>query len=245
MQFVYFILSVNMILMFFQCGESVTEYETVDEQETTGTTVIRFIHSAATTGGIDIYYLDVGTDQLEGIISNAEYGKQYGYYEFDSGSLGFEAYISGTDLLAASVIDDFQDGWKYSVVATDFGATLNPTLLVVADTTGTPGTGNAFLRFLHASADAPDIDIREADGTTIFEDLSRYQPTTYIEMEADTYFFRVVSSETGDDLPEISAITLLPGVHYMAILSGTVNGLPGPGFNVKMYPETGISRAMG
>ena len=35
----------------------------------------------------------------------------------------------------------------------------------------------------------------------------------------------------------------IPGAYQfeMAILSGTVNGLPGPGFNVKMYPETGIS----
>jgi len=241
MKFANLLLFAYIGLNFSGCGESVTQIEDTVTPESTGTTEIRFIHSAASTDAIDFYYLDLNTNSMDGIFSYAEYGTQYGYYDFGSGAFGFEAVLSGTNLSGASIADDFEDGGKYSVVAVDFEATLNPALLVFTDTNEEPLTGNTFFRFIHASADAPDIDILGTDDIPLFEDISQYQATDYLEIGAGTYFLRGVSSGTGDHLPEIGAITLLSGVNYTAILSGTVNGLPGPGFNVKMYPEPSIS----
>ena len=228
-------------LMVSGCGESVTESEEVTTPtESTEEAEIRFIHSAASTDEIDIYYLDLNNDIFEGIISNAEYGKQYGYYSFNSGTRSFEVYLAGTNLTGATVTGEFEDGGKYSVIATDFDATLNPSLIVFPDTTDAPPIGSAFLRFIHASADAHDIDILGGDDTPIVESLSLYQAAAYIEIDAGTTVYRAVSSDSGIDHPRLDAITLLSGVSYTAILSGSVNGLPGPGFNLKMYPETSI-----
>lgn len=228
-------------LMVSGCGESLTESEEGPiPTETTEEAEVRFIHSAASTDEIDIYYLDLNSDYFEGIVANAEYGKQYGYYNFYTGTRSFEAYLTGTNLIGATITYEFENEGKYSVIATDFGATLNPSLGIFPDTTDLPPVGSAFLRFIHASADAPDIDIHGGDDTPIVESLSRYQTSVYFELDAGTYVYRAVTSDTGTDLPRLDPITLISGMSYTAILSGSVNGLPGPGFNIKTYPETSI-----
>jgi len=201
---------------------------------------VRFIHSAPSTDLIDFTYLLYDSDQYGDIATEVGYGEQNGYFVFLSGTRTFRVYLSGTSLSIASVTTSVEENKKYTVITCDLEAAINPSLLVVADTTQAPESGKAFLRFIHASADAPDLDIRGSDGNPLVEDLGRYEASGYIELDAGTYEFTAVSSGTETELLGLVPLTLTSSISYTAILSGSAYGLPGAGLNAELYQEMGV-----
>jgi len=146
--------------------------------------------------------------------------------------------------------------------------TINPSLITVEDTAETAPEGKAFVRFMHASADAPDMEIQKADGTILATNLSRYQLSGYVEMpdmeiqkadgtilatnlsryqlsgyveiEEGTYEFSVCSSETGEELLLSDPLTLSSGNNFTVIISGSFGSLPSPMLNARLYQETNL-----
>lgn len=229
------------VILLIIVGLLVTNCETITGTEDDELAYVRFIHMAAGTDEIDFIYKDLDDDYYYVIVYEVTYGEQYGYYYFVADSnRNFRAYLSGTNLVVASATITLEEDGKYSILATDFGTSINPSLLVISDTTITPSSGKVFLRFLHASADAPELDIIGDKGVFTVTNLSQYQNSTYTELDAGTYEYSVVSSDTGSELLHVDAMTLISGVSYIIILSGSISGLPGPEFNAKIYQETSV-----
>ena len=74
--------------------------------------------------------------------------------------------------------------------------------------------------------------------TALVTGLAQYESTDYLELDAGTYDFYALSTAGGDSLPSLETVTLLSGVNYTAIFSGSTKGLPGSVFNLKLYQET-------
>ncbi len=222
-----------MALMLAGCASNST-----DSDDTYGSA--RFIHSAPSTELIDFTYLVYDSDTYADIANQVPYGQQHGYFSFLTGSRIFRAYLSGTSLSAASVTVSLAEHQKYTVIACDLDAAINPSLLAFADTTGAPDSGKVFLRFVHVSADAPDLNILKADSTPLVTNLERYQASGYVELDAGTYDLTAASSGTDAQLLALDPLTLTSGLSYTVILSGSAYALPGPVLNAIIYQETGV-----
>jgi hypothetical protein len=201
---------------------------------------VRFVHSAPSTEQIDFAYLVYNSEYYDNAATEASYGDQYGYFLFVAGSRSFRAYLSGTSLSVASITIPLAENGKYTIVAGDLEAAINPSLLEFADTTVTPDSGKAFLRFIHVSADAPDLDILRADSSALVVDLKQYQASPYFELDAGTYEFSAVSYVSGTELLKLPPFTLTSGISYSVILSGTAYSLPGSPLNAVIYQEMGV-----
>jgi hypothetical protein len=214
------------------CGKKSTDSETAYAS-------VRFIHSSPSSGLMDFSYLAEGATYYTDIVSEASYGTQHGYFSLVSGSRSFQAFLTGTSLTIANITVSLTGNGKYSIIADDLDAAINPSLLAIADTTGVPASGKAFLRFVHVSADAPDLDIIKADSSILIADLKRYQASDYVELDAGTYELAAVSSDSGKVMLDLPPITLTSGINYSVLLSGSAYGLPGSELNAKTYQEMG------
>jgi hypothetical protein len=201
---------------------------------------VRFVHSAPSTELIDFAYLVYDSDYYADAATEVSYGEQNGYFAFVADSRTFRAYVSGSSLSAASITISLAENGKYTIIANDLEAAINPSLLAFADTTGAPDSGKVLLRFVHVSADAPNLDILKSDSNPLVTDLSRYQASGYVEIDAGTYEFTAVSSGTDTKLLTLDPMTLTSGVNYTIILSGSAYGLPGPQLNARIYQETSV-----
>jgi hypothetical protein len=97
------------------------------------------------------------------------------------------------------------DGADATVVAVGTLATLN--LLVLPDDNAAPAPGNAKLRFVHASPDAPAVDIAIKGGPVLFPNVAFGQYLGYVEAPAGTYDLevRVAGTDTvALDLPGVA-----------------------------------------
>ena len=124
------------VILLIIVGLLVTDCETITGTEDDELAYVRFIHMAAGTDEIDFIYKDLDDDYYYVIVYEVTYGEQYGYYYFVADSnRNFRAYLSGTNLVVASATITLEEDGKYSILATDFGTTINPSLLVISDTT--------------------------------------------------------------------------------------------------------------
>lgn len=226
-------LALSVITVFWGCEKDQT-------QNDADYAWVRFIHSAASTGEIDFTYLSLDDGVYLTAVSDAVYGEQYGYFALIPEVRTFRVYLPGTDISVAEATLSLSLDQHYTIVATDLEVTINPSLITVEDTTETAPEGKAFVRFMHASADAPDMEIQKADGTILATNLSRYQFSSYVEIEEGTYEFSVCSSETGGQLFLSDPLTLSSGNNFTVIISGSLGSLPGPVLNARLYQETNL-----
>ncbi len=201
---------------------------------------VRVIHSAPSTDLVDFTYLLYDSNQFGDLATEVGYGEQRGYFAFLTGERAFRLYLSGTSLSIADVTFSVGENGKYTIIACDLDAAINPSLLAFADTTVAPGSGKAFLLFIHVSADAPDLDVQATGGALAVQDLGQYEASGYAQLDAGTYEFTVTSSGSQVQLLTLPLLTLTSGVSYSAILSGSIYGLPGAELNAKLYQETGV-----
>lgn len=77
----------------------------------------------------------------------------------------------------------------YTVVATDFVSNITP--LVLEDSRDFVSFKNASLRFIHASPDAPNVDIKVVDGPYLFQDIAFQSVGDYVTIPYGRYDLEV------------------------------------------------------
>lgn len=98
--------------------------------------------------------------------------------------------------------------------------------LVLTDDNTAPAAGMARVRFVHASPDAPTVDITLPDGTTLFDNISFKEVGDYIEAGAGTLDLDV-RDETGMTVVlELNDVTLEDGGVYTVYAIGFFDGDP-------------------
>lgn len=111
-----------------------------------------------------------------------------------------------------------------TVVALNFLAEIEP--LVLEDDNSKPMFGKAKVRFVHASPDAPTVDITLPDGTTLFDDVSFRESGGNIQVPADTYTLQV-RDQTGQVVVlTLENIAVKSGGIYTIFAVGLLNGTP-------------------
>jgi hypothetical protein len=221
------------------CDNQITGEEG-NQQETTDTGIIRLIHVASSTPDVDLAYLDQTDNQFYVFQSGATYGSQYGYYSFLIGDRSIIAYAANTDIIISAATFSLGTGEKFSVIAVDFEATIDPELLVVRDTIATAPEGFAYARFIHAAADGGTIKITEKDTVAELTKVAHLHTSGYLQLEARTFEFEIYSQQSQEMIMQTDPVTLLSGHSYSIILSGSTSNITPVDYNAKVYRETSL-----
>ena len=126
------------------------------------------------------------------------------------------AVISATLPLAAN-----QD---YTVVAMDMLAKITP--IVLMDNNTPPPAGKAKVRIVHASPDAPAVDIAVKGGPVLIKNLAFKAASEYLTVDAATYDLEVRPTGTTTVALALPGVKLDAGNVYTFFAEGLVSGTP-------------------
>jgi hypothetical protein len=182
---------------------------------------IRVIHASPDAPAVDVC--------ANGSVafSNAGFPSATSYASLDSGTYAVRVVPANAGCSSPGVIDaniPLIGGTDVTVMAV--GLLDNIEAIVLTDDNTAPQSGNAKVRFVHASPDAPTVDITLTDGTTLFDDISFKESGGYIEVAAGTYTLEV-RDETGTTVVlTLEDITVSADTVYTVTAVGLLSGSP-------------------
>jgi LPXTG-motif cell wall-anchored protein len=113
----------------------------------------------------------------------------------------------------------------YTVVAVGLLADIEP--LVLVDNNGAPAAGKAHVRFVHASPDAPAVDIAVANGgPVLFSNVPFKGVGDYLPVDAGTYDLEARVAGTETVALSVPGVQLNDGTVYTIFAMGLVEGDP-------------------
>lgn len=115
-------------------------------------------------------------------------------------------------------------GADYTVVAVGTLENIEP--LVLIDDNSLPAAGNAHVRFVHASPDAPAVDIAVKDGPVLFSNIAFKETGDYLPVNAGTYDLKVRLAGTDTVALDVPGVELKNGVVYTVFAMGLAGGEP-------------------
>lgn len=184
------------------------------------------VHASPDAPGVDLV--------VDGSVaaSNLEFPDNTGYLEVDSGARNVQVNVSGT---STSVIDanlNLDADTNYSVFAV--GDVTNIAPLVLEDDLTAPASGNAHVRFVHLSPDAPAVDITTTDGTVVFANKAFKEYSDFTPLPAGTYDLQVRVAGTSTVALNLPGITLADGKIYTVFAKGFLAGAGGQALSAQI-----------
>ena len=196
---------------------------------------VRVAHLSPDAPAVDVL---VGTDDVtkSAVLENVSFPAVSGYLPVADGNYFIDVAATGT---TAPVIDvnDITLSGDLTIAAVNFLADIEP---IVLTDDRTPAAGLAKLRAVHASPNAPAVDIF-VDGAGLLPaltNLSFKESTGYLELAPGDYTFRIRATGTTDDVFVVEDLALDANTNYSAFAIGelganfsvlpTVDSVPEP-----------------
>jgi len=157
------------------------------------------------------------------VFSNLAFEESSEFAEVPAGTYTVAVSPTGaTEPIVIGPVDlDLMAGTDYLVVATDMLSMITPVILTADGST--PAAGNAWVRFLHASPDAPAVDIAVADGgPVLFPNVTFQQFSEYAPVPAGTYDLEARIAGTMDVALSLPGVSVADGGVYTAVATGLV-----------------------
>ena len=147
------------------------------------------------------------------------------YAALDAGSYGVAVVPTGkTEPQVISATLTLAPDKDYTVVAVNTLANIEP--LVLDDNNAAPAAGKAHVRFVHASPDAPAVDVAVKDGPVIFSNVAFKGVGDYTPVDAGTYNLEVRLAGTNTVALDVPNVTLTDGTVYTVFAMGLAAGNP-------------------
>ncbi len=188
-----------------------------------GMASVRVIHTSYDAPAVDV--------RVDGAvaISDLGYGEPSGYADVAAGTRSITVTPNGATspvVIAADLMLD--KDVDYTVYAVNNLSNIEP---VVTVDDRTPVSGKAKVRFLHASPDAPAVDIRlnSGDGPVVFGNEAFKDYTDYAEVDPGSYTFVVTPTGSTAEVVVFDPIAVSAGMVYTVVAHGTLD-------NSDMYP---------
>jgi hypothetical protein len=175
---------------------------------------IRIVHASPDAPNVDIW--------VNGsvAVSNLAFNDATDYIALDAGDYDVavtpaggtaaDAVIEATLTLAA--------GKDYTVAAVGQVAEIAP--LVLEDNNAAPAAGKAHIRVVHASPDAPNVEIAVAGGPVLIENLAFPTASDYLPVDAGTYDLAVRPAGTETSAIDITGFVADAGTIYTVFATG-------------------------
>ena len=181
---------------------------------------VRVVHASPDAPAVDVWVND-------SIIafSNAPFKGITKYAELEPATYNVKVVPTGaTEPVVIEADLGLEADTDYTVVAVGKLADIEPIVLV--DDNSLPAAGMAHVRFVHASPDAPNVDIAVKDGPVLFENVPFKQAFPYVPVAAGTYNLEVRVHDTGDVVLEVPGLALSERTVYTVFAMGLAGGEP-------------------
>lgn len=180
---------------------------------------VMVVHASPDAPGVDLLVdgEKVNTDALN-------YPNNTGYLTIPAGTRGITVNAAGT---SDAVIDrdiDFDKDKSYTIFATGSLGSNDIQPLVLTDDLTAPTTGNAKVRFVHLSPDAPAVDVAVAGdgGAVLFDGQEFREASAFISVPAGTYDLEVRLDADNTVVLPLDGIELQSGMIYTVFARGFV-----------------------
>lgn len=191
------------------------------KEPTPETARLRVVHASPDAPNVDVCVNGAAA------FSNAAFPGATDYAEVDEGTYQIRVVAAGSGCSSGGVINaelTLAADTETTVVAANTLDAIEP--LVLEDDNSAPAAGMAKVRVVHASPNAPTVDITLTDGTTLFDNVSFTEVANYIEAGAGTLDLQV-RDETGTAVVlTLENVTVEAGTVYTVYAIGLLNGTP-------------------
>lgn len=178
---------------------------------------VRVVHASPDAPAVDVWA--DGSPAFR----NAPFTGITAYAELTPGMHNFKVVPAGaTEPVVIDANLDLQANADYTIVALDTLANIEP--LVLADNNSLPEAGKAHVRFVHASPDAPAVDIAVAGGPVLFGSVAFKDATGYLPVDAGTYDLEARLAGTESVALSVPNVTLEEGSVYTIYAMGFASG---------------------
>mgnify|MGYP006301681601 FL=1 len=179
---------------------------------------VRAVHASPDAPAVDIW-VD-GTRAFE----NAPFKGITPYAMLTPGMTNIQVVPAGaTEPVVIEADLDLQAETDYTIVALNTLENIEP--LVLVDNNSLPAEGKAHVRFIHASPDAPAVDIAVADGgPVLFGNIPFKGVGDYLPVDAGTYDLEARVAGTETVALSLPGITLEEGTVYTVYAVGFAGG---------------------
>lgn len=132
------------------------------------------------------------------------------YAAVPEGDRSVSVVADGSSVLDASIPASANE--RYSILATGLVGDDSMEANVFTDEPGNVPSDKTHVRFVHASPDAPEVDVRVADGgPTLFERIGFRKASGYEQVDPGRYDLEAVPSGTDDVALSVPDVTLSGG----------------------------------
>jgi hypothetical protein len=180
---------------------------------------VRVVHASPDAPAVDVLVNGAAA------FTNAPFKGITDYAGLDAGSYAVAVVPTGATepqvISATLTLDADKD---YTVVAVGKLADIEP--LVLTDNNAAPAAGKAHVRFVHASPDAPAVDIAVKGGPVIFSNVAFKGVGDYTPVDAGTYDLEVRLAGTDTVALDLPGIALADGAVYTVFAMGLAGGEP-------------------
>ena len=197
---------------------------------------IRVIHSSYDAPAVDVY---VG-DRL--VFANLAYGESSGYSKVSDGNRTVKVVPAGETAPVVIETTLALSEKSYTIMAVNQLSQIEP---IFSMDKRSKNSNKAKVRFIHASPDAPAVDVRvgSGDGPAIFSNVAFKDIEEYIEVDGGSYSFVVTPAGTNTEVVKYNPITLENGNVYTVVASGTLDALDEYDFRVRAYVDNDAGAA--
>jgi hypothetical protein len=182
---------------------------------------VRVLHASPDAPAVDVY-----VDGTEAI-SNLAFESITDYVTLPAGDHQVEVFPASANGTGDPVIDatlTLTAGKDYTVAAAGLLADIEP--VVLEDNNAAPAAGQAHLRVVHLSPDAPNVDIYAEGAGVVVSNLPFKEAADYLPLNAGTYNLEVRVAGTQTVALELPGVALEAGKVYSAFALGLAAGDP-------------------
>lgn len=200
--------ALSLMSVFNGCDENTVTPPTTSKSRTTIT------HASPNAPNVDIL---VGDNV---IATNVAYPSTLPYTELNTGNNRIRIRPTGT---TTAVIDEtlfFEESKSYSIFAIDSVSKISA--LFLTDDLTAPGSGNAKVRFIHLSPNAPAVDVAVTGGSNLFPNYAFKEFSSFRAVGAGTYNLEVRLANQPVVVLSLPNITFESGKIYTIYARGFV-----------------------
>lgn len=179
---------------------------------------VRIMHASPDTPPVDIF-----VDGQKAVTALA-FPNDTGYVALPAGGHNVKVFVSpsdGTGTPALQATLEVVAGKDVTVLATGLVGDGSLALTIFEDDNGTPSGNNAHVRLIHASPDAPPVNVAVAGtNTNVFTGVAFRNVSPYVPVPAGTYSLDVKVNATGATVLTVPNLQLQARTVYTAVAVG-------------------------